>query len=221
MISKTPHNKNTLGAFYFNKAYNIAYKRIPKSACTTLENWLAQHHDNYINKPGYRVHSKEARDNYFDKVSADQSVLPTDCFTFSFVRDPYRRFLSFYNDKILTDKPEQHIFDNLQEFGIYPNVDIEECAQRLSEVDDMSLLNPHVAPQHLFIFSGKKQIVDYIGRLESFSDHAKYVQSHIGSTIDFKDRNVSTKKSASLNDKCKSLIAESYAKDFTLLDYPI
>ncbi|WP_445363384.1 sulfotransferase family 2 domain-containing protein [Microbulbifer sp. ANSA003] len=212
--------KTTMGAYFYNKTYNIAYKRIPKSACTTIEKWLAEHHNNHTKTPDLKIHSEEANSLYFDKVETNKSALPN-CYTFTFVRNPYDRFLSFYKNKILTDKPEKHIFKNLKDYGIYPNMPIEECALRLSEVKNMAKLNPHVIPQSLFIFSGRVSEIDFIGRLENFHSDSRHLQQKINSKIPFRISNTSKDNQLTLSTRSKTLIAKAYKKDFILLGYKI
>ncbi len=211
-----------LGALFYNRQYNVSYLRIPKCACTTIERWLIQHHKYYNENPTLPggVHSQFTQEHYFDACTPDENSLKNS-FRFTFTRDPYNRFLSFYKNKIDTDEPEQHIIDNLSRFGIYPHMPIQDCARKLSEVKIMRDLNMHIAPQHLFVFRNGQPRVDFVGRLENFTADLKYVSDKMRTNIPYNVLNQSENKKVELSSQTKQLIAAAYAKDFQLLDYQI
>jgi len=228
MISDFPNVKqrkqkySVLGCFFCNFEYKLAYLRIPKCACTTLEQWLASLHKNYSLHPNISIHSPEANRTYFDALTDDERKL-SDFLTYTFVRDPYSRFISFYKDKIMGPRKEEHILQNLGQFGIVHSMPIDECAYALSEVEDCSQLDPHVAPQYLFCMRRGKLRLDFIGRLENFDKGMKVVSSYAGvkPTSSQLNKAKGGESKIVLSDKTKQYIQKFYKEDFQLFGYPL
>ena len=216
----------TIGSFFCSDMLGLAYLRIPKSGCTVLEDWMAKNHPAYDWDRPHSVHSREAISNYFDQVRADEQGIEN-YITFTFVRHPVRRLESFYRDKIMSAKPEQMIFDNVNCFGIYHGMSYKDCVQALVNIKKPDLLNPHVAPQYYFLLrDGKQSRVQHIYRLENFSADFARLQalSRVNTEVEPANKNIYSGRKYcdfSLPDKLQDRLVDFFRPDFTLLGYEV
>ncbi|WP_084591637.1 sulfotransferase family protein [Gilvimarinus agarilyticus] len=208
----------SIGHYYCSEKLGLAYVRIPKCACTTIERWMARHHDTFQAHPNLPIHSEEANQRYFDKVVAELPPLE-DYFRFSFVRHPEDRFLSFFNDKLARGKPEKPLLKRLEAFGLYHGMPLKKSLEVLAEQPDTSLFNPHFAPQHHFLFDGARLRVDFIGHMENFSAGTTVLQTISNSDIPFPYSNKNPTPKSPLRKSEQSLLRKIYKRDFELLGY--
>lgn len=207
--------------YYFcNKRLNLAYLRIPKCACTTIEIWMAQNHGNYDPRNPFPAHSKEANRTYFDEIASAKKGVPG-YFRFSFVRHPVSRFISFYNDKIGGANKERALLDELDQYGLKHGMAIEQCLERILRYPNQDCLNPHFAPQHQFILHEDKLCVDFIGRLETFDSDIKILARGVNVAIPSLKANVGRKPKDHLSPEALEMIARIYQQDFALFGYDL
>lgn len=214
--------KATVGSFLCSDALGLAYLRIPKCGCTTIEGWMASQHPNYDPVSPHKIHSADALHQYFDQVRP--MVGHADgYFRFTFVRDPLRRFLSFYNDKIL-GPARPTLFEHPSMLGLTRGLSIAECLKVMRRSGPSHKFNPHFAPQHHFLLDGPRLRVDFIGRLEQFEAGARVVVSMSGSEANPQWLNKSgkrKKKLHTLTDAELAMFLDIYRPDYELLGYPI
>lgn len=134
-------------------------------------------------------------------------------FVFGFVRNPYERFFSAWEEhKIQHDLPD--------------SLDINDWAQQhLTHASirfDWRYI--HFCPQHYFFYRGKKCIADYIGRMETIDSDWLSIQKSVGQAFPLGVHN--EKKSAQnraslehLTDATLALVNDLYDRDFTLFGY--
>jgi len=214
------HHSDALGHYFCSDHLNLAYLRIPKCACTTIETWMASQHPNFSTSPGLGIHSQAANKTYFDGIFYK---LPdyTNYFRFTLVRDPESRFLSFFYDKLRGASKKPEALQRWKAFGLHCGMPLIDCLTVLSRLKYTDEFNPHFAPQHHFLFARGNLRVDFIGRLERFPVSVQVLHAVSGSTVAFSPRNVvsSGKTKRHLTPKERKLFLKIYQKDYELLGY--
>ncbi|HKL74843.1 MAG TPA: sulfotransferase family protein [Halanaerobiales bacterium] len=161
-----------------------------------------------------------------------------DYFIFTFVRNPYKRVLSCYLNKII-NPPPHFIKQQLKPFGLIPNMSFDDFINFLCFNEKGKDRNdPHWTSQHKFIKPG----IDFIGKLEDFDKDFKIILNRIGLPYQSpKHLNYTTKEGAHYTkdlkyvdkpkkakppelddyytDKTYQLIYERYKKDFEMFGY--
>jgi len=160
-------------------------------------------------------------DNDFSLFAPKTSPL-SDYFRFTFVRNPYARVLSFYTDRILNDPNERFIAHEAPQYRRFfkAGMDFEDFAQRLSELP-LEDLEQHLAPQTFFLFSHKRLVVDYIGRLETIDRDFRVIKAYVNSDIEMLHiRKTKQPEHAGLySEASAACIHDKYKIDFDFLGY--
>lgn len=210
----------TLGLdhFFCNRALGAAYLRIPKCGCSSFESWIAAHHPGFKRSPGLAVHSPEANRTYFDAVTRmpDRDRFPL---RFTFVREPVRRFLSFYRDKLLRSRGNEEFLARTRPLGFRSGMSMTDALELIAAMP-VDQMNPHFAPQTLFLFDGPTLRVDFIGRFERLGEDIGRLQRLLDSPLAFPHRNPAHGGEAPLlSPREQQLLAQIYEQDFKLLGY--
>lgn len=198
--------------FFCNNKHKIAYLQINKSACSTLAGHIAR-----ITVGDFKT--LWSSDN-FDLITSDESLI-SDYFKFTFVRNPYDRFLSFYMNWVL-EPVHDGILERYRGIGLEKNMTFYECSKCIVQVDDIDLLDPHSAPQYSFVYRGNKLRVNYLGNVEQLNQQIEFVNKACEINQDLVCRNRANYASKNANlytDEIKELIYEFYRKDFELFGY--
>ena len=208
--------KTAYGSFYGNNEHKIAYLAIRKCACTSIASCIASHKTKEVLRPMWPA--EHARVN-FDFVTQNEDEL-SDFFTFTFVRDPYARFLSFYRNWILSP-PHRRILDQYRNYGLYENMAFDDCVRAFVKIPDYSLLDPHTAPMHRYVLRSNKLRVKFIGRLENLETDFSYVRAACSLRESFERLNCSQKPDAidPFTPELRGLIYSFYRRDFELFGY--
>ncbi|MBN2525853.1 MAG: sulfotransferase family 2 domain-containing protein [Deltaproteobacteria bacterium] len=212
-----------ISSFFCSDSLGLAYLRIHKSGCTTVEYWMARNHPAYQREQSFAIHSRGANKTYFDKVTAKEQACE-DYLRFTFVRHPLRRLESCYRDKIAPGTTRiPHIFKNLEKYGIEHGMPYREVVHNLLKVKNPAELNPHIAPQWYFLFRNNRLRVDLICRLEQFQLYMDKLRQMTHSSIDPNIRNSTSKKSEplTLTDREKRSLACFFRPECEFLGYRI
>jgi len=158
--------------FFSGKTSNISYLIVPKAACTSLKTAMLEIEygkcPEMIRQIGQKpnlIHEKtfERMLNTFSPIEGNAS--------FSFVRDPFSRFASFYRDKVLYNR-DRRTKKWLEANGFYEGMSFPDCVDVLSGFDHLDL-ERHLIPQYLYLLDlkRKKINVDFLGKLEFINEH--------------------------------------------------
>ncbi len=153
-------------------------------------------------------------------------------FTFSFVRDPFERLISCYEDRVR--RPiylpiRRYYFDSHYNrtllktlFGSQFHVDMDfpEFVSLVTQIPDV-VADGHFKSQHAWTHRYGRRLPNYIGRLESIStDWARLAQRF--NLADIEQRNASDRREVASYFTCKELVdavAQRYRKDLVAFDY--
>jgi len=184
--------------------YKAIYFYIPKVASTTLLTSFSQI------AYGRQIPIRQmptVKENQMDKRYKDY-------YKFSFVRNPFDRIVSCFQDKVL--KGGLDFGSDVKSFG--------DFASKVCLIPDQDS-NMHFKSQHRFLTGGHNDALwtDYIGRFENLDRDYQSVCAHIGvkNPPSLKRRNVSVRNNYKnyYDEKTYNLIKKRYLKDLTLFGY--
>lgn len=211
---KTPYRQIPTKIIHSHKAI---YFDIPKVATSSIFNLI------------YKEVNKEENSNYYDMYKMFPQVREIDTnkkwfndyYKFAFVRNPYSRIVSCYTS-IMENTKEDTVLRGL---GIYNIPSFKEFVIAVSKKTDKELsnLDPHTTPQHLYLYKNNELLVDHVGKLENLNEEMNIIFKKIGfgqveeiprlnktSIGDWRDY---------YNDEIRDIVFERYKKDFELFDY--
>ena len=205
---------NTRGLFYCNNK-NLAYLKINKCGCSSIGSWISKFKTASPKQPIWNGKNSSYNFHY---VTEDETEL-SNFFTFTFVRDPFKRFLSYYKDFIV-NRNAPGVFNRYGKFGIKEDMKFEDFVEKIVQIEDLSVLDHHLAPMYTFVFRENTPRVKFIGKLENLND-LRYIElfsdsnikiPHANKTSNHKNKNYYTPETC-------ALIYNYYRKDFELFGY--
>ena len=163
--------------------------------------------------------------SFFDSFDECRKLRPChfkdykDYFTFSFVRNPYSRVISLYNDKVLNVRIDRE----LKRIGLERYMRFDNFVDIVTD-QNYKRADKHIKRQCLLV----PDYVDYIGKLESISiDFAKLmmkIDKHIElpyKELPFIGKTSSVNYKKVLTKDIKNKISEYYNPDFERFNYDI
>lgn len=206
----------------------LAYLNIPKAACSTILFALS----NMRSDSGFHPPEKKLPDgsqpihgyhppythleNFFCRWPVSNPPLPYLFIKFSFVRNPYERFSSFYKSKIVARQSPGLFYEK---FGITEGCSFIDCVRIITSIDPHNLEN-HAAPQANILSDGKKLYADFIGKIENFQEDWNVINKISGYDIQLEHINKTPSDAAAVyTAESKELIYNYYRNDFELFDY--
>jgi len=199
---------------------NFYFIHNPKSAGTSVRKILQKYaiaDHPFAGEYQVYIESLDRTVEWFHLTAADaRDVLPqpNGTFRFGFVRNPYDRFFSSFNEHCY-----QH---QLKELDIN---------QFILQLDRMSLRYDwrytHLCPQHYFFYVGNRCVADFIGRFERLDQDWSFIQRTLGMEPHplgrFKktDRYENYRKFTleDLSEASLKKLDELYSRDFDLFGY--
>ena len=194
--------------FFCHRPSHVAYLRINKNACSSLARFVAELHG--------PVKDPLWDESNFDLVTKDWQEV-NGLFTFTFVRNPYRRFHSFYKNWIV-DPPHEKVLEHYRPMGLYKNMPLQECIRKVVKIKKKKL-EAHLRPQHEFVFYGNRLNVKFIGKVEEMDKDMPLIQRMAGVEGDLAHSNKTNASELSFPEKEKSQLFRYYQQDFEIFNY--
>ncbi len=144
-----------------------------------------------------------------------------DHFKFTFVRNPYDRLVSCYEDKIMSDRKKE---DLLIKNELYKKMPFKEFVKAIYSISDIRA-DQHIKSQYFFVADRKGNLlVDFIGKFENLQDDYKKICKKLGikkpKKLPTKNKSKRKKDYREYYDKeTKRLVYERYKKDFEMFGY--
>lgn len=202
------HNINLYRRYPHWKTAGCIYIHIPKAAGTSINSAI------YGRTLGhYRAH----------EISSRFPKLYQNCFTFSFVRNPWSRVLSAYQfaktggtDAMGMSNPEKY---QVPEFETFERFLFDWLSSRNLENEDFVF-----QPQCNYVLNeNMKVMVDFIGKVENFEHDIKIVEKTLSRDILLKHINRTSKtfdfRKSYTNPAMVDLVSRLYAEDINLFNY--
>jgi hypothetical protein len=208
--------------FLLARRQRLAYLQVPKAACSSMRAALC-----LFNRPDLSLETICAHGalvqhpEWADRVRADDPVV-RDFFRFTFVRDPYARFASFYRSKI--SRPfEGAIRPRFAKLGFRAGMSIDDVLD-LVEATPVADLDQHMAPQSSIVFAGGKPRVHFIGRIEQLAAGLDEIAARSGTRLEVPRVNVTAgtphrDAREPLSASARARVARLYAEDFARFGY--
>ena len=215
--------------------FKIAYAYIPKCACTTIKT-VIKFLSSELKKDNYRINKKISTLKYQDPMEIhrfqkiyliNMGNITTNYFKFVVVREPIKRFLSAFSNKILYSKESlertkltaiQYL--SMAQLGVNPEINsMIENLELYSEMSDNWQL--HIKPQHTFMGNQIKGF-DRIFQVERLGELGKKLSEITGFEINLPRLNTGGRKIslAELSEKSIKKLIDFYSRDYELLkDY--
>jgi len=202
-----------------SKSKKFIFIHNPKVAGSSIRAALSEYdsfdnffwHRGYISGIDHAVDKPHITMNDLSKTEYYQYVNNNDFFVFGFVRNPYERVYSAYQERIRQWGETRGFNDFLK--------DLNDINIRY----DYNFI--HFCPQHYFFYNGKKCIADFIGKMESINEDYFIIQSILDiEGLELPKNNV-TEKIVNQNylsfydDESIKIVNALYEKDFLLFNY--
>ena len=192
--------------------HRLAYLMMRKSGCTSIKRALDEFRATNHNLPDENVHVEHS-----DLINA-ANLKPDDWFTFTIVREPISRFLSFYHNKIC----DQNIHGNptineRQLFGYLPNMRIDHAIDTLT--NPAFPTEPHAEIQSLLIDDVGFDL-DLVGKIESLPNALNFIESKTGIGLSVGHLNRRRSTHSLINRQQYERLAEYYREDIEQFNYP-
>ena len=205
----------------------LIYARVPKVANTSVKVALASLLDpKTIPDPDILTTDAAWKQGSHGKTrmvnAIDARRRRSSHFIFSFVRNPYDRLVSAYNNKLLENN---HLSPAMLKMGLKRQMPFELFLEVVAVTPDQDL-DIHLLPQSKILCLESQPIPNFIGKIEAIKDHWQLLQKrlnqaglpNIGS---LPHENVRRKHTADLskyytNHKCIALATSRYAEDIKI-----
>ena len=210
---------------------------IPKCASSSLRNML-YHSDSEVLLGRNHQRAVEEKMKYPTLAGFCVDQKKRDCeslknfksyYKFTFVRNPYARLVSCWKNKVLISSAEKkythfHAQYWAEKFSKFNQCSFPEFIEYITSSEDTLQEDNHWAPFYHIIPLWK---MDFIGKVESFKDDARYMLSTLNIETKHKHvllepRNPSSSKkhfSSYYDKKTKNLVAQAYDLDFIKYNY--
>lgn len=219
----TESSKPTVVWFFVSRRYRIAYLQVPKAASTSIgAAMLMLDHPEIPREQAMDEEAGNVR-HLLDKVLATQDDLKGS-FRFTFVRNPYSRFVSFHRNKVAEATPET-LKPRFVRMGVKAGMSMEAVLD-LAESIPKDRLDPHIIPQSYFVFGPKGQRVDFVGRFEKLAEGMETVRERSRVALDVGQLNATGSETGrdpreSLPEGLRARLAQFYREDFERFGYEV
>lgn len=228
----SPAATSRLLAYYYDKNIDQSiiikelrciYMPIPKAGTKSIKQAFADYLYKYNSDERFNTSKINTKGLPFNRISKSKAeTLRDDLFVFSFVRNPFKRILSCYFDKIRKKTTYKGFLRYKNQF--YREMSFEEFVKKISDIPD-SDADQHFRSQSQFLMGKNQQLIPhYTGKLEQFEEDFRKIAKRLDcKTLQLKHINKSKAKKINYEDyftpQIVDLILDRYDSDFQLFGY--
>lgn len=214
------NKRNTLNAILLPKK-SLGYCFIPKTACTSIKQALYKlrtGQDFNRKKVGKTVH------NYFQEEYKDISKAK---FKFIVVRDPVKRFLSAYSNRVTHHKELSTEYlekrkngQKLLEKKVPTNPNIDQFFEFFYDYITISVIDHHTKPMYTFLQDNNLDFFDKVYKIETIDQLTHDVEQFTNKEFKLPRAQTGGKKVSvsSLSQEQIEFLLEYYKKDYEVLE---
>jgi|GEM_PF-841717 len=219
-------------AYYYDKKIdesillndlNCIYMPVPKAGTKSIKKAFAEYLFSTKSDQRFNTDQVNTKGLPFDKVSKTEAEKLRDkYFIFSFIRNPFKRVLSCYFDKIRKETSYMGFLRYKNQF--YRQMSFEEFIIKISDIPD-SDADQHFRSQYIFLTGSKRKLIPHFtGKLEQIEeDFAKIVNRLKCKDLKLKHINKSEVKKSFQEEyftpKIIDMIIDRYQTDFEMFGY--
>lgn len=213
-------------SLYLHSTQPLLYVSNAKVACSTFKKsiWQSTSPESFdkTSKPHDRIRGPFVPN--LRQIAQNNMARLREASIFTVVRNPYSRFLSAYQDKILRDPRDPHVWKALQtRYGFKGSArpSIQKILHCL-RADDPHFVDQHFSPQALNLSWGAIDY-DFVGHLENMQPTADFLAGH-GITIHSFTKHqtgAENKVQEALAPADVTLIQQLFEEDFEIFGYDL
>lgn len=204
-------------------AYKMAYVSTPKVACSSFKTLCERLYQNDPDFEVLNIHQRQTIPKVhklgWEKVNGLQK---DGMFGFAFVRDPAKRLMSCFTNKMYLARERVPINKILGREDTRGKITFDEFLTAV-EMQKPEQMNPHWRPQHLVLMAEAIEY-DFIGRMENIKADFAHVRAQVGipDTFDLPHRNKVVPRRnwvVEINPERQRRIEAIYAQDYERYSY--
>ncbi len=210
--------------FFLARRQRLACLQMPKAGSTTFRAAFSLlNHPELTREAVCERKAMVRHPEWADPVPGGDPFLKK-CFRFTFTRNPYARFASFYRSKI-GKRTQSEIKPHFLALGLGEGMTLEQVLE-VVEKHPAEALDPHIMPQNLIAFSAGQLRVDFVGQIEQLDQGMAEVKKRSGVDLELSRLNVTEGATVrdpreSLSEDLRQRLARLYAEDFRLFGYEV
>ncbi|MEX0921056.1 MAG: sulfotransferase family protein [Candidatus Pacearchaeota archaeon] len=208
------------------------YKKIKRkiigkpSDYAIIDNWrvvfffISKNGNTSLKKVFYKIFfGKDSKDVHYEFPRSRKNPDIKSYFKFAFVRNPYDRIVSCYEDKV-----KRKFWKEFRELGIKQEDSFKDFVKKISKIPEEKADRHFVSQSYLLTNKKGNLIPDFIGRFENLEGDYKKVCQKLGiknpPKLPQKNKGKRDKDYRKYYDKeTQKLVEERYKKDFELFGY--
>ena len=194
------HIQRTGPNIYSSNKLKYCWVRVPKCGGSTITHYLQKH----------------ARPTHHEWAGSHSGW--QDYFKFAFVRNPWDRLYSCYNNKVLMG--DVNCSKYLQAFA-KTKPSFRDWIKEISREDNI-LKDRHFSPFHTLLINKDFKSMDFMGKIENFKEDFNFVCDKIGISrekLPHKNKTKHKHYTEYYDEETKQIVAEKYAKDIEYFGY--
>lgn len=206
----------------------LAYLNNPKAACSSVLLALSRMRldrgfappDELLPDGSHPIHGFHPAyahmEYFFCRWPLSFPALPASFIRFSFVRNPYDRFYSFYKSKVVRGQSPIQFYEK---FGLRKGCSFEECVEIVTSLAPEELEH-HSIPQTMLLCEDGRLLADFIGKVEELDRDWQVIAALTGFDVRLERVNVTGIPAEPVySAETQERIYTYYRNDFKLFGY--
>lgn len=217
------------GFYLIPRSGGIAYLNMPKAGCSSILRALAQ----LRSSEAFPVPEGMAPDGsdpihgfwpptahlewFYRRWPLDFPRLPAGMLTFTFVRNPYARLLSFYKSKVIAGQSPIDYYE--RRLGIKRGASLEDVVIRITSADPQELEH-HASPQSSILFGEAGPRAAYVGKIEHAEQDWNVIRGLTGIQTNLGRANaIPSRSDSAFTPALRDRVYDYFKDDFELFGY--
>ena len=209
----------------FIRKFKLAYFPVPKIACSSLKH-LFFYLENEFWYKGYRANGRrfDIHARTYPSIEFDSAIIDRfrDFERIAVVRDPVKRFLSAYSNRVVHYKElaTNRLRANQAPADLTPNPELPEFIDRLEDYRKVSPSIRHHTEPTVFYLGSDLDVFTKVFKIEEMQALGHFLSTCVGSEVEIPHRQTDGPKIdvSDLGSAHLDRVRQFYAEDYKLLD---